>query len=35
MGVEYGGPKFQVDFQDRDWDNLYFEDGDVVDEEEV
>lgn len=34
LAIENGEPLFQVDYQDPDWDNLYFEDGDVVDEQE-
>jgi hypothetical protein len=34
LAIENGEPLFQVDYQDPDWDNLYFEGGDVVDDDE-
>jgi hypothetical protein len=33
LALEDGEPLFQVDYQDPVWDNFYFEDGGVIDEE--
>jgi hypothetical protein len=34
LAIENGEPLFQVDYQDPDFDNFYFDDAHVVDEEE-
>ena len=34
LAIENGEPLFQVDYKDPDWDNLYFDDADVVDEDD-
>jgi hypothetical protein len=34
LAIENGEPLFQVDYKDPDWDNLYFDDAGIVDEED-
>lgn len=34
LAIKSGEPLFQVDYADPDFDNLYFDDGDVIDDDE-